>query len=93
MRYQEKPCKTCRMQLCRETECEKWQQWFLEAWGAVNAYAWAQRDELGRQEPKGFVYELPHMVKSPCAGCLCERWCDTPCSARLRWWDQRVCGK
>ena len=60
------------------------------SWAAVNRYAWARMDELGRQEPKGFVIGLPHEYKSPCDGCLCEKWCDTPCSLRLKWWDARI---
>ena len=85
-----RPCKTCRMTCWDEMECGKWQVWFLESWAAVNRYAWAQMDELGRQEPKGFVYGLPHEDRSPCDHCLCSRWCDTPCSLRLKWWDARM---
>lgn len=84
------PCKMCRKCDCEDVRCGRWQVWFLESWAAVNRYLWAQMDEQGRQEPKGFVYELPHMVKSPCEGCLCKAWCDTPCSQRLKWWDKRV---
>ena len=88
--YKQSPCKTCRKGKCEEQQCGRWQMWFLESWAAVNRYAWAVRDEMGRQEPKGFCYELPHMVKSPCQGCPCESWCDTPCSARLKWWDRKM---
>ncbi len=85
-----RPCKLCRRRECKEMECGRWQAWFLESWAAVNRYAWAQMDEKGRQEPKRFVYGLPHEYKSPCEGCLCEGWCDTPCSLRLKWWDARM---
>ena len=85
-----RPCKLCRRSDCEEMDCGRWQMWFLESWAAVNRYAWAQMDEKGRQEPKGFVYGLPHENKSPCEGCLCESWCDTPCSLRLKWWDARI---
>lgn len=84
------PCKTCRMRACEEMECQRWQQWFLEGWAAVHHYAWAQMDELGRQECGRFCYELPHLQRSPCRGCVCENWCDTPCQRRLNWWDRRV---
>ena len=86
----QRPCKLCRRQDCEETACGKWQVWFLESWAAVNRYAWAQMDEQGRQEPKGFVYGLPHEDRSPCDHCLCSAWCDTPCSLRLKWWDARM---
>ena len=86
----QRPCKVCRRPDCQEKDCGRWQIWFLESWAAVNRYAWAQMDELGRQEPKGFVYGAPHEYKSPCAHCLCEKWCDTPCSLRLKWWDARM---
>ena len=56
----------------------------------MNRYAWAKMDELGRQEPKSFCYELPHMVKSPCESCCCRDWCDTACSLRIKWWDARI---
>jgi hypothetical protein len=88
--YQNSPCRQCRKCQCEEEKCGRWQMWFLESWAAVNRYAWAVQDELGRQEPRGFVYELPHMVKNPCLGCKCEAWCDTPCSARLKWWNRCV---
>lgn len=88
--YEKRPCKSCRLRDCSELECGRWQEWFLESWAAVNGYAWKKMDELGREEPGCFRYELPHMVKSPCVGCVCECWCDTPCSLRLRWWDARI---
>ena len=47
-------------------------------------------DEAGRTQKQKFQYELPHLVHSPCKGCLCEKWCDKPCSQRLAWWDARV---
>lgn len=85
-----RPCKVCRRSDCEEMNCGRWQMWFLESWAAVNRYAWAQMDELGRQEPKGFVIALPHERKSPCIGCMCESWCDTPCSLRIKWWDAQI---
>lgn len=87
-----RPCNACRLRTCNEKDCARWQVWFLEAWTQANRYAWAQMDALGRQEPKNFQYELPHMCKSPCESCKCRDWCDTPCSARLKWWDARVGG-
>ena len=84
------PCKTCRMRVCEETDCQRWQQWFLESWAAVHNYAWAQMDELGRQEARCFRYELPHLQVSPCEKCPCKAWCDTPCARRLNWWDDRI---
>ena len=86
----QRPCRLCRRTECEEKECGRWQMWFLESWAAVNRYAWAQMDEMGRQEPKGILITLPHEVKSPCIGCMCESWCDTPCSLRLKWWDARI---
>jgi len=88
--YANKPCRDCRKRICDQEACAAWQAWFLESWAAVNAYAWCVRDEMGAQEPKGFVYELPHMRKSPCCTCRCRDWCDTPCRDRLRWWDSQM---
>lgn len=86
----QRPCVNCRQRQCAEKDCAKWQVWFLESWAGINQYAWAIRDEMGREEPKNFCYELPHMVKSPCVDCMCEKWCDTPCSLRIKWWDARI---
>lgn len=85
-----RPCNACRMRHCDAVECPKWQMWFLESWACVNRYAWAIRDEMGREEPKNFLYGQPHEYKSPCLGCPCESWCDTPCSLRLKWWDRQM---
>lgn len=85
-----RPCVTCRKPVCNAEQCLRWRAWFLESWAAVNRYAWAVRDEMGREEPKVFVYCQPHMVKSPCAFCPCESWCDVPCSLRIKWWDARI---
>jgi len=85
-----RPCNACRLRQCEELECPKWQTWFLESWARVNQYAWAQMDELGREEPRSFVYGLPHEYKSPCETCRCSDWCDTPCSLRIKWWDARI---
>ena len=85
-----RPCAVCRRTDCEEMNCERWQVWFLESWAAVNRYAWARVDEAGRQEPAHFLYELPHRIQSPCRGCPCRSWCDTPCSLRLKWWDCRM---
>lgn len=84
------PCGACGREACEDMDCRQWQHWFLEAWGAVHAYAWARMDEQGRQEPACFHYELPHLRKSPCARCVCRNWCDTPCSQRIAWWDACV---
>ena len=88
--FEQNPCRGCRQKECPERDCAQWQVWFLESWAAINRYAWAIQDEMGRQEPRGFCYELPHMIKSPCDTCPCGEWCDTPCSKRLKWWDRRV---
>ena len=85
-----RPCNACRMRHCDGMDCPQWQVWFLESWGRVNRYAWAIRDEMGREEPRGFVYGLPHEYKSPCESCPCSAWCDTPCSLRLKWWDRQM---
>ena len=85
-----RPCNSCRMRQCDELQCPKWQVWFLDSWAALNRYAWARMDELGRQEETCFTYELPHMVKSPCDSCRCNGWCDKPCSLRIKWWDARM---
>ena len=86
----QRPCFTCRQPVCTELHCPRWKAWFLESWAAVNHYGWAVRDELGREEPRVFVYDQPHMIKSPCCGCPCAGWCDTPCSLRIKWWDARI---
>lgn len=88
--YKKNPCADCWDLCCPEMECPKWQVWFLESWAAVNRRAWYLMDQQGRGEPEKFQYELPHMVRSPCVDCRCSPWCDTPCSQRLKWWDQRV---
>ena len=80
--YKQRPCKTCRLRECNE----------MEGWAAVHNYAWAQMDELGKQEARCFRYELPHVQASPCEKCVCKAWCDTPCARRLNWWDDRMGG-
>ncbi len=81
------PCDGCAEDSCGQELCRQWQEWFLEGWAAVNRFAWKQMDEQGKHK---FTYELPHLEKSPCQGCCCRAWCDTPCSQRLRWWDHRM---
>ena len=88
--YRKRPCRGCHRKPCGKEECSRWQAWFLDSWAAVNGYAWQQRDELGREEPNYFTYQLAHENVSPCDSCRCASWCDTPCSFRLRWWDQRM---
>ena len=85
-----RPCNGCRMVRCAEKNCPRWQDWFLERWEGMNRYLWAEVDAQGRREPEKFVYEMPHLIKSPCDGCPCEDWCDTPCSLRIKWWDARM---
>lgn len=81
------PCDGCGED-CRSSFCQLWQEWFLQGWAAMNRfYAWQKEDARGK---KHFTYELPHMQESPCEGCHCESWCDTPCSRRLKWWDERM---
>lgn len=83
------PCDGCGGD-CEDSLCQSWQQWFLSGWERMNRYyAWHQMDRKGREESH-FTYELPHIVASPCDGCRCESWCDTPCSLRLKWWDERM---
>ena len=89
-RYKHRPCRLCRKRDCPQEGCEAWQDWFLESWEGFNAYSWRQMDSLGRQEPTHFIYELPHLQKSPCEACRCRSWCDRPCSLRLQWWDHRI---
>ena len=90
MEIRKNPCKTCRMRVCEEMDCQRWQQWFLGSWEAHQRYAWEQMDRLGKWERGRFRYEAPHMRRSPCETCACSAWCDTPCARRLNWWDERV---
>ena len=92
MRFLKSPCRQCQEAEQCESMCVEGYDWFLESWEGFNRYLWAVMDAQGRQQKK-LRYELPHMVKSPCEGCLCNRWCDTPCSQRLAWWDARVVRK
>ena len=92
-RYKNIPCKTCRLRVCQEMDCQRWQQWFLEGWGEVQRYAWEQMDAQGMRERQRFCYELPHLQRSPCDGCVCQHWCEVPCARRLNWWNERVYAK
>ena len=64
--------------------CQQCGDWELEQWLQFYQHAWHEMDRKG----KGFAYELPHMVKDPCDGCVCADWCVVPCSQRLQWWDR-----
>lgn len=90
MRFLDSPCRRCAKAETCEQMCVEGYEWFLDSWKAFNRYAWKRMDEMGRQSDGKFRYELPHLVHSPCKGCLCEKWCDKPCSQRLAWWDARV---
>ena len=90
--FRNRPCKLCRQRVCLEENCQRWQEWFLASWEAVHRYAWEQMDALGRREAGCFRYELPHGLASPCDGCVCSPWCDTPCARRVNWWDDRMVG-
>ena len=84
-----RPCDDC-PEGCENRNCQSWQNWFVQGWEAMNRfYAWHQMDKKGYQS-RCFTYELPHMAASPCKGCCCESWCDTPCALRLKWWDERM---
>ncbi len=90
MEFGKKPCVGCRRRDCQQEDCAAWQVWFLEQWEQYNRYLWEQMDQAGRRQCRNFTYELPHMIKSPCDTCRCRKWCDTPCSQRLKWWDARM---
>ena len=90
MRFMESPCRSCKQAQMCDTLCVEGYVWFLESWKCLNRYAWKRMDDAGRRPGEKFRYELPHLVKSPCEGCLCESWCDRPCSQRLAWWDARI---
>ena len=93
MNYKKNPCRTCRLKECDEMNCPRWQVWFLDSWAALQQYAWDQVDRQGQREAGCFRYELPHVRVSPCHGCVCEAWCDTPCARRINWWNDRVTHK
>ena len=86
----DKPCVGCKVKPCPREGCWQWQEWFCRRWEDVNRYAWDQMDRLGRREPRGFLYGLPHEYRDPCEKCPCAAWCDTPCARRLKWWDFRM---
>ena len=85
MKWTKRPCRVCRREVCEGADCGRWQTWFLDAWGAVNQYAWARVDEAQRRVEDKILVGLPH--ETPCMGCSCAEWCDTPCARRLLWWD------
>ena len=66
--------------------------WMASIRRQIRACDWHDRNEA---QDVGF--RLLHPVEralwlknGPCPGCPCEPWCDTPCSLRLRWWDDRM---
>lgn len=86
--FEKKPCRGCMEIFCMGRECPRWQVWFFEAWERFNEAAWQEMDRRGRALEGKFVYELPHMRRSPCVDCRCETWCDRVCTLRARWWDE-----
>lgn len=89
--HTDKPCVSCSKNLCEDRECPQWQAWFSQNWTAatkqIQSSAWNEIDRRGRQS---FCYYLPHELKDPCSNCVCKDWCDTPCSLRLAWWNNRM---
>ena len=70
------PCEVCTVTHCSGTGCVRWLTRYLYRQKQINAYA---RKVL----PK------PPM-QDPCAACSINESCDTPCPARLKWWDHRM---
>lgn len=69
-------------------------RWMHSVRQQIRACDWHERDAQGR-EPQEFVVMHPldraaWLKNGPCEGCPCEPWCDTPCSLRLRWWNDVV---
>ena len=89
--HNEHPCSACSKGLCEDRECQLWQNWFLHKWDIarkqIQSCVWNKIDLQGK---KAFCYLLPHELEDPCATCVCKNWCDTPCSLRLNWWDNRM---
>lgn len=89
--HKKSPCTTCNRDLCEDRECGLWQHWFLQSWNAatkqIQSSVWNEIDRRGKQS---FCYYLPHELKDPCSNCVCKDWCNTPCSLRLAWWNNRM---
>lgn len=84
-------CITCSKDLCESRGCPQWQDWFSRSWNAatkqIQSCVW---NEINRRGQQSFRYLLPHELKDPCSNCVCKDWCDTPCSLRLAWWNNRI---
>ena len=84
-------CITCSKDLCESRGCPQWQAWFSQSWNAatkqIRSCVWNEIDRRGKQS---FCHYLPHELKDPCSTCVCKDWCDTPCSLRLAWWNNRM---
>lgn len=92
---QKNPCDTCRRDLCLDRDCPRWKKWFKSNWNKtvknLRKEAWKQQDDIGKQRhPTKFVYKLSQEMTDPCKGCICEPWCDKPCSQRFAWWKHRI---
>lgn len=88
MREDKKPCRNCHAAECTGVECEAWREDFAARWDQtcqdLREKTWRHVDQSGKN---AFRYELPHEVKDPCKTCICQAWCNTPCSLRLKWWN------
>lgn len=87
-----KPCDLCLAGNCPEEGCKQWQDWFLGQWEAMHRAAWEMVDERWKRQRDCFTYELPHLRRSPCVGCVCESWCRKACAGK-RSWDRRAYAK
>lgn len=85
-------CKANACHLCDEGRYGFWKRLLRGAWRRRHCPVWQEMDRKGRCLEGKFVYESPHLRRSPCVGCRCAGWCDKPCRLRLWWWDTCVGG-
>lgn len=91
------PCDKCayyRPYCANFKKCEEYCKWVNTWWKHFrNSFAQAVQPKVITGNK--FIYLHPdqarkYLMDGPCKACRAGEFCDTPCRAYLRWWDDRM---
>ena len=90
------PCTDCRQDTgCDYRYCEKYRNWFADAWGQFQQQLCHNYWEDNGQSEEKFRYVHPDILRrylhdGPCGRCGYSSRCEIPCGKYRRWWDAKV---
>lgn len=88
------PCETCTRDEYGCSGCNAWLTRYRYRQKRINAKA-RQIFRPAKVPATKLCYRHPdearrYLLHSPCEGCILNKNCDTPCSAYLQWYDDRM---